>query len=85
MPERVTLHGIRYGVSASEGLVSFVESEPMFGMGSRIWFERDPDAAYPTVWTCQSSGRHVAATHIVRAYEWVEAVFGGTFERKAAA
>jgi|GEM_PF-6521537 len=85
LPECVTLCGIGYSATHSEGMVSFVEEEPMFGMGSRVWFTRDPDSPYPSSWACQVSGRQVSAEHIVSAYRWVEAVFGGTFERKRAA
>ena len=81
MPERVILCGIGYIVSVSEGLVAFIEESPMWGCRSVIHFERDPYEKVQTLWRV-SLQRSTAAPHVVAAYDWIKAVYGGSFEDK---
>lgn len=77
LPSSVTLHGIAYETSASEGTVVFVEDFTR----RRIVFARYPGDLVQ--W--QVTAKDVPALHVTLAAEWVEAVFGGTFEERPAA
>lgn len=79
MPSRVILCGIGYRVIVAEGLVQFVCDDGM--SGTRLCFERDPHAKYAFLWyfTC---GQRVSASHVDKAYRWIKAVYGGSFENK---
>lgn len=80
MPETVNLCGIRYHVSVAEGLVTFVDRVS----GTRLSFERDPHDRYADLWYCDP-GRRFPATHFREAYEWIQAVYGGSHVKKRAA
>jgi hypothetical protein len=83
LPSLVNLCGILYSASAHEGLVTFrpewVHQLPTW----RICFRRD-DIAGHVIWYVEL-GQELAAPHVIAAYEWVEAVFGGSFEFRSAA
>lgn len=76
MPESVNLCGILYHVAVSEGLVKFSSRDTW----SFISFTRDP-FAMEFLWYVELVGR-VPASHVERAYEWIKAVYGGSFELK---
>ena len=78
MPHDANLCGIRYEVSVSEGLVTFVERHCS---GTRLTFERDPHDQYGFLWY-YSGSNHVPASHFEQAYQWVKAVYGGSHELK---
>lgn len=78
LPSDVILCGIGYRASASEGTVTFFNDV----WRERITFERDTfDGAQ--LWTLTLSGGTASATHVKEAYEWVCAVFGGSFVNNA--
>ena len=77
MPDDVNLCGIRYNVTVAEGLIQFVSRD----LHSRLMFERDPHDRYGFLWYYQGHG-HVPVCHVCRAYEWVEAVYGGSHDLK---
>lgn len=77
MPDSVNLCGCRYDVSVAEGLVLFVSRDYC----TRLCFERDPHDRYGFLWYLDGSN-HVAVCHVVQAYEWIEAVYGGSHELK---
>lgn len=79
MPKEVVLHGILFRVVVSDGLVQFIE---VMGIGTnRIMFERDPHSRHAFMWYCEIS-HQMPACYIIRAYEWVEAVYGGSHNIK---
>jgi hypothetical protein len=78
LPDSVNLCGILYQVAASEGIVTFLDGVSK----QRITFERD-DIEREPLWYLDLSGRP-PAPHVRDAYEWVCAVFGGSFQRRAA-
>jgi len=82
MPTFVTLCAIGYNVRVSEGLVLFTE-EMSIASSSRISFERDPYEKCSDLWYVECKG-HIPASHVVTAYDWVKAVYGGSFEYKRA-
>lgn len=82
MPDKVNLCGTMYDVTVSEGLVQFVNREMVI---TRISFERDPHDKYAELWYCSYAGsfNKVPASDLERAYEWIKAVYGGSFEVKS--
>lgn len=79
MPPSVNLCGIVYRVSVAEGLVLFIATDGM--SGNRMEFTRDPHDQHDHLWLL-SLGGVTPATHVQKAYEWVKAVFGGSFDKK---
>lgn len=77
LPDSVNLCGILYQVSASEGIVTFVGDWTK----DRITFERD-DIEREPLWYLELSGRPTAS-HVIDAYGWVCALFGGSFQHSA--
>jgi hypothetical protein len=76
LPSKVILRGIPYEAQYSGGLVTFRNND----LGeTRITFTRDEDALH--LWSLSLSG-DTPASHVAEAYEWVYAVFGGTFTPK---
>ena len=78
IPDEVNLCGIVYRVGVSEGLVTFVDR----ALGCRISFDRDSHDQHAHLWYSNTTGR-IPADHYVKAYQWVEAVYGGAHEIKA--
>lgn len=77
MPNFVVLCGIGYRVSVAEGLVTFINRDLIH---KQMNFERDPHAD-AELWYFTGSG-NLPASHIQQAYDWVKAVYGGSFDRK---
>ncbi len=81
IPEEVGLCGIGYRTAVSEGTVTFVDDVSR----TRITFDRDPHDPFAAMWYLQLvSFTGMPASHVDVAYRWVRAVFGGSFERRAA-
>jgi hypothetical protein len=80
MPDAVTLCGIGYEVSVAEGTVTFVSE---YFRTNRVTFHRDPYAGVD-LWYVEVSG-NTPAVHVVDAYGWVAACFGGSHVVKHAA
>ena len=80
MPSKVNLCGIGYRVSVAEGLVLFCCDDGM--SATQFRFERDPHARMTDLWYCEAVGMF-SASHFDKAYTWVRAVYGGSFEIKA--
>ena len=78
MPDGVNLCGIGYTVSVAEGTVTFFD----YYTKARITFDRDPYDRLSDLWYISLS-HVIPAPHVREAYEWVCAVFGGSFVRKA--
>lgn len=78
IPNEVVLRGIGYRVSSHEGLVQFVSDSPFC---HTISFTRDPHDPHAHLWDVATS-KPVSAEHIVEAYGWVKAVYGGPFEKR---
>jgi len=77
LPESVNLNGIRYETTVSEGLVMFTNRD--FGT-AKLCFTRDPHDVHGVLWYYEGSA--VPASHVETAYNWVKAVYGGSFEKK---
>ena len=79
IPPRVILSGIGYRVQVSEGLIVFAEDGGVFGCRCRMSFERRA-----SIWYLTLTGTHGTAPvpHIVKAYEFVKAAYGGSFEQR---
>ena len=78
LPSVVILCGIQYRASASEGTVTFFDDV----FKQRITFERDVLDGVQ-LWTLILSGGTASASHVRQAHEWVCAVFGDSFQRRA--
>jgi len=78
LPDEVILSGIGYTLQSHEGLVVFSCN----WAASRITFERDQHNPLEDLWYVRVFG-NVPASHVMLAYRWVSALFGGSFERKA--
>lgn len=81
LPAHLTLCGIGYRASASEGIVTFVAEFTR----CRITFERDVIAGEGLWYLTLSGMSPIAASHVDAAYRWVKAIYGGSHEWKAAA
>lgn len=81
IPCFVVLCGIGYDVEQYEGLVKFTESGGIYGTVTELVFERENDLD-PWRLTLLDSFDSIMVKHIIRAYQWVEAVYGGSFETK---
>lgn len=80
LPTEAILCGIKYGISAHEGMVIFEESCPMYGCHTRLIFEKPKDCG----WYLSSSTtwNSINVNHIIAAHKILCEVFGDTFESK---
>ena len=78
MPSEVNLAGHYYDVSSHEGLVTFKSEDWPY---PPILFERDPHDVHSHLWRVSCDGPMWAIT-MIDAYRWIEAVYGGSFEKK---
>lgn len=78
MPSSVNLGGHHWKVNCHEGLVQFIDEDFMC---RPFHFERDPHDVHAHLWRLHCDGPAWAST-VDYAYRWVQAVFGGSFEKK---
>lgn len=78
IPAEVILGAIRHQVQIHEGVIVFSQRDGMYGTHSRISFEKDSDGSLWYLRFSETWGK-VPVAHVLKAYKYVEAVYGGDF------
>ncbi len=83
LPQWINLCGIGYVVEVRESLIIFREEITIYGCHTVLYFERT-DLAGGGCWLFRfsASSENVMASHIAKAYEAVQDVYGKNFEEK---
>lgn len=73
IPKETNLAGCGYRVAVSDGLIVFIEDEPVFGCQSRFAFSRNSARD----WVFENFGHpRVHVSHLLAAWQFVKKYFG---------
>ena len=78
LPEKVTLAAVPYRAREHEGAVVFTSEHGFHGCGTRIVFTRRCGIWYVELF--DTNGNAVSVCHVMRAYEVVCEIYGGSHE-----